>query len=648
MAEFEVLRGGNFKRRYLEEIMSIDARVYEPRYVGELKNMQARYDAENNSFVAIRTEGAIVGYINFFPVTDSLWDDITKDGTVIRDDDIRPDEIRPYTTAAGNRLFIISVVILEEYRCRESVVALTDGFIDCLNELEEGGYKIEAIAGTAVSPDGKKFMTQRRFYERREVGDLPGGEGNDTVFVCEGGMLRNFMGGKWYYKKRYQDDLYMVVPFADNPIFSKTEEIKARCEGQEIPEEACFLIDAFNDCLEYECNPSVVAGIENIYLGSCDFLFAYDEKTCDGKPAFYAREKAYLVLMADGANHMYNLLLFVPGSACSPSDCGDILSRREIYIANPEGDIAEDCEKILKDKEFFPYIDLLELMNRRYGFINCGPAKLMAVTSARPEDAELACILAGESYISARQDFRLRPEIILPSENSVYDYYESYMSDRTIVCVMEDFPGDLEERVGLVATYAFIVEIVTFQHTALEKITQKVGAAITRHGEVSYRYIKGLYRDYAGMEKYGQGNVFKYMGTQKEADNIREAFGSDETLEEYNRQQEFLENYIEINDAERSKITSTVINVAAIFLAILGISDYVSGLISEAADTMGVPIVNAGDFFTRLIFAGILMYIIIEIIVARKNAHEREQNMIEEYRRKFDFLKEDDECRKPD
>lgn len=184
--DFKVVFGGDFDETLLESIMDVDRECYEGEYVGELKNMIARYREIQESFVCILDEDTVVGYINFFPVCDELWDDIISKGNIIRDDDIEPFEMMQYKEH-GNHLYILSVAIKEKYRDQKFLVKLlTDSFIEYLNRLNNT-YKIDAIAGTAVSQDGKKYLRGCRFNEVRRLSD------GNVVYVCEGTNLKRFL-----------------------------------------------------------------------------------------------------------------------------------------------------------------------------------------------------------------------------------------------------------------------------------------------------------------------------------------------------------------------------------------------------------------------------------------------------------------------
>ena len=716
---FSVITGDQFDESFLEEIYAIDCDVYPQKYRGKLENYEKRFRVEPRTFVCIKdnASGKAAGYINFLPVNDVLWKDIVEKGKEIRDDDIEGSELVPFEQKygddagddAGYNLFILSVVILEKFRkTKDAVVTLTDGFRDYLNELNDEGYKIHAIAGTAVSEDGMRFMRERFFYWKREVKDMEEGI-TDNVFVLEGDQLGLFLEGESYrYKKTYKNDLYMIVPFSCNENGLKgflREEDKRRKEGkkkvgkeynkkpQEDSDDAIMTRQLLKDLTEelvYECAPEMTSDIRHYYLGKCGFLFSHDEypefrkedleEEGDREQTyFYGEETAHLILMADLANKLFNLLIFIPDNKFSPSTAQDQMSQSFLSVRNIEGGL------IPVDKDLLPvphnlnknkgneqlgvsdieYHDLNLLMNHLYGLIPCGQGKTLICASGKPRDEELGCILAGETFNSIHQNFRIRSSVFDvdgKSVKAVYDYYDLYLSERAVVFVEKLKEGErslfepeeneseeakrerIEERIARVTTYTFIMEVVTFRNTALQKISEKVSSAILQDGDVSYTYLQTMYRDFAGSDKYANKRNFKYYGTQREAEAILDAFKTKELEADYNSKQSFLEDYIELSSANRSKFTTTLVGLAATFMSLFGLKEVFGEIIEPFARRHGVPLLSETGLFYKLIVAVFLFYFMIVVILHFRDRKRREEKLIETFKNKFYYL--DDKSRK--
>ena len=57
---------------------------------------------------------------------------------------------------------------------------------------------------------------------------------------------------------------------------------------------------------------------------------------------------------------------------------------------------------------------------------------------------------------------------------AIYDYYETYLTEIVDALILYNYEDGLEERIPVMATYVFIVELVIFQNTSLNKMTQKL------------------------------------------------------------------------------------------------------------------------------------------------------------------------------
>ena len=177
---FKVLTGLEFDAGFLPKIMELDKIVYSAEYAGELQNMVARYQANRDSFVCIMDEesGRLAGYINFFPCTDALYQDIRYQTSTIRDDDIRADEIAQYDTKT-NHLFVISIAVHPDYRGGKAIVVLSDAWIAHLNMLQDRGFPITDISAIAISADGRKALRNYMFTVERSLED------GNIVYLCQ-------------------------------------------------------------------------------------------------------------------------------------------------------------------------------------------------------------------------------------------------------------------------------------------------------------------------------------------------------------------------------------------------------------------------------------------------------------------------------
>ena len=666
MKTYQIRTGDEFGSDFLPNVMAIDAACYPDEYVGVLENMVARFERNPRTFVCAMDGERLAGYINFFPTTDALWEEIVETGMDIRDDDIRPDEIPDYVKGGPNRIFIISIAIHPEYRKDKNVViTLTNGWIAYLNQLEAEGYPITAISATAVSGDGMKYLRTHMFRLIREIHD------GNRVFVCDGDALKKLLANDLYFKT-YRDDVYMLLPFAENAnnpltekLFSPSEEGKGVSEKLSSPEEAGddrvipekvqFLMSELDDCLRYECSNDVTNELERFFLGEFWLLQTTDEypdEETGARPEIVGEETVYVSVLAHRPSHMYVVMLFIENGRFSTTQIEDQLFHGFLKIREKIAPGEPGAERVIDEKGYYRYQDLYQYLKENYGLLPCGAGKCMVCMSGKPkEEGEFYNILTGEVHNSMHQSFHINyPELVEQAKNNraIYDYYDAYMSEKVIAFILRDFakitaledPTDwsrkehFRERVKLAATYVFIMELVTFQNTALSKMTTKVSNALSQNGDVSYEYISDLYRDYALSVKFWQNDNFRYLGTQKEATQIRKAFGNDELREAYKEQQEFLENMVDLKNAQDERRNGNVINIVATFLAIMEVHEYLVELLGDFYSGFGIPVRQAGHSFTSMFIGGGILVLLVWYILDRKQRYERRRRMRSTYLRR--------------
>ena len=207
---YEVLCGEQVDEAFLTKLVPVDQACYEKEYWGDPRRTVDRFRKNRRSFVFVvdQASGDVAGYVNFFPCEQGLYEDNLFRSPVIRDDDILPEEVAPYR-ADANHLFIISLAVHPRYQGTEVIRLLSDGLIDYLNRLQDEGFPITDIMGTAVSSDGKKALANYLFREVRTLDD------GNTVYVCDGKLLERLLAHRLPLRS-YRGDVFLMLPLADH------------------------------------------------------------------------------------------------------------------------------------------------------------------------------------------------------------------------------------------------------------------------------------------------------------------------------------------------------------------------------------------------------------------------------------------------
>ena len=467
--------------------------------------------------------GRLAGYINFIPCTKALYEDIRYQSEHIRDDDIRPQELEPLKQT-GNDLFIISIALHPDFKDTDAIRDPSNGWIDYLNRLETSGYPITSITATAVSPDGRKALHRMQFEQERILRE----DGN-IVYVCEGQNLQKLKKRNYDYMANYENDIYLMLPLADNQKNWRLDELgvlkqasldKQTAYASVADDFSRSLLNNLQSYLEYECNNVVVDELRMAYLGQYEFLHSTDDYPKHGEdPEVVGTSTCQLILTAHQPTHMYILTVVLPKDTVkdfSTTQVLDQLSHESLCIACPK-DAGQYLGINTKKYTAIPdYVDLYDYLKYKYGLLKCGSGKAFLLLSDRPEkEDEFRCMMAGETYDSQHQDFHIASDNIsqiCQTNHAQYDYYQVYMSEMVVACIMENFSENMEERIDITATYAFIVILAMFQNTSIEKVNMQISNALANDGDISHQEILGLYRNFGKTVRFWEKNNYKYWG----------------------------------------------------------------------------------------------------------------------------------------
>lgn len=168
--KFEIVVGEKLTKKQIAEVVELDKKVYETIYLTNVHQLLDRYKANTKSFiVAYNEKNSIVGYMNLYPVTDELYNDI-KELRIDTDIDISSDDILPYERGGKYKLYIMSVVVTPKYQGTSVSKLLSKGFHEYLQICKVKGVTIDNVLAIAVSNSGVKF-SKRLGLKKKGVKD---------------------------------------------------------------------------------------------------------------------------------------------------------------------------------------------------------------------------------------------------------------------------------------------------------------------------------------------------------------------------------------------------------------------------------------------------------------------------------------------
>ena len=374
------------------------------------------------------------------------------------------------------------------------------------------------------------------------------------------------------YSKTYEDDIYFFLPMTSS-YSEKTKEFLIRDtlnrpysedEEYENPTFGEIYCDTLTGHCLYECNSTVFKQLSRIHLGR--FTLACYDDNYDG--TVYDTEEIDLFVTAHYRTGIYIVTLVCIDNHYIPTQLIDQMSTNHLSI---------------KDPQTGEYVNIGTYMYSHYFLEICGEAKCVICMSKHPDDmTELGYLLAGETSVSEHIDYKILPHRIddLLKNRAYYDYYDSYISRSVVAFIFKDYSDDIEERLEKEASEIFIVEIVMFQNTAVMRTNNKVINELDENDGITNEEIEELYIEFGRTMKFWRSYVFKYTFAQKEADEIIEAFGIQHTLEEYHRNQEFLDRMVELkSNITDQKSDSRMNNLLFILSCLEGSSISLAGVL---------------------------------------------------------------------
>lgn len=585
--KLSIKRSKNIKTDFIKDIMGLDSLAYNEDMQGTYDSINNRFKKNKDSYILAYDNKKLVGYICFFPISDELYSEMLISDTM-KDDDISPDDIVSYKKGKKHNIFIISIVINPSYRDKEAIKLITNEFIKFIKEKNENDYIIDKVLGTTVSDDGFKFATRLNFKVYKTY------EKNYKLVMTDD--LKFIMNDN--YEKTYKSDYYIMIPFTSNHNINNLKSMN----NDELSKE---FLKCMKDTAIYECDNFVTKDMNRFFLGKNYIACLSDEY--DG--TVITKEEIYMFLTRHSSTDIYVLTIMNLGNNFSPTQIEDQVTTDNIFIYDDN-----------------TLININNYMKNKFNLKRCGEAKSLLSISNKPRDyLEFECMMASESYTSNKINYKLNSkEFKKMCENNFaqYDFYEIYASRDAVVYVLHTFDDNLITNIQDEVPILFIMELIMFQDASVLRTNNKIVEQLSKSGSVSISFIESLYKEFGKTIRFWNKGVFKYETVQNLSSKINEAFGTKNTLDEYYKNQDFLEHIVNLRDVQNSNKESKILNIIAIVLTIV----QVVPLIMEFIDWFFETDFNRINIFSpKYVFSVSTLLIIILIILIRKKVIKNKQ-----------------------
>lgn len=177
--------GNDIKESLLDKIIDLDKTFFRKKYLWSSEYQKQIFNRNKDSFVALAYNDELIGYINYLVISKDKFENTKNEESIV--DDYELEDILCFRKNEDNYITINSIVIDKKYHDGFVIKKITNAFIKHLRTLNRKGYKIKGINSTAVSNDGRKFLTNLGFTKYKTLAD------KTDLFLLEDKDLNNFL-----------------------------------------------------------------------------------------------------------------------------------------------------------------------------------------------------------------------------------------------------------------------------------------------------------------------------------------------------------------------------------------------------------------------------------------------------------------------
>jgi len=162
---------------HFRQMEQLERDYYDDAYITSAEQAYAWYERYPYTTTAVEDQGNIVGFLNLFPVVDTVFEKIMAGD--FNDKDLMLDAIVDINASETEPLhmFLSCIVVKEEYRALNTVRMLLK---NAVNFYAPVAHRCDVILLDTVTPDGERFARKYGFT-----------------------LMRQSRHGSWIYSQRY-------------------------------------------------------------------------------------------------------------------------------------------------------------------------------------------------------------------------------------------------------------------------------------------------------------------------------------------------------------------------------------------------------------------------------------------------------------
>ena len=151
----------------INEVQKLDEEYYDNIYRWDIKKIKELYDIEKNSYILVKHNNKIVGYVNFLNVTKDIYNRVINDNKII--DSFSSFDIKKY---CKNELLYInmnSIVLKREYNNKIIINKLKDCINKFINDKINNKYNIKVVYIYIVNDLEETIVKSMKFNKIKNI-----------------------------------------------------------------------------------------------------------------------------------------------------------------------------------------------------------------------------------------------------------------------------------------------------------------------------------------------------------------------------------------------------------------------------------------------------------------------------------------------
>jgi len=643
---------GFSRQEIFDSIQEIDRSVFHDDALASQESDIERYEAYKDSYIFALSNGKIIGYLCYFPITEKFYE-LVIDGEKVYDGDIASTDICNLKDDF-NYIFLLSAAIKPEFQKK----GISKQFSEILIK-EFSKIKTRDMVSYAFTTGGEHFLNHIGLKSYKEMEDgiklmrvslQKKNDNFDLIFAIPCDNTN---------EKRFKPTANSFLEeFSENSLIYKGTKLEIKNAVYDnksfLPKNADIFCEQMGEHNKYELissDESSMITIERNPLAFGQVILYKDELYEDEINEEYIPLCCYnffavlskLSIIKSSAknefsinNHNFNIIYFVVPDI-NYHDLTLLMDQSHNLWCNFKGNINSqtDFTDYLNDTFGYKYFGMI------YNIIFSDSSQFKAIIDN--DKTKLFNILASEEYKSKesyahqielsedtdeyiyseadqgpQKKFTLTKKIKFYDDYSMYGSYSAYASIYSYYYVINEegkysfyeriAPDKNNENFSSEANILFILENEIFKITACLVSSMEIYKQIN---DPDMKEIENMFKRFINTRPLFEKLNYRYLGAQKEADFIYKQFRINDIFADYDRKRELLKSYCEVHTSIKLNRNSKILNWIGVIFALIAIWDTIEILLIKFFDEHKIlfdnELVSPGGICLLIIIIGIIL-----------------------------------------